>query len=68
MDPLITLLVNAPTAVAVIVVVRLFLADRAKDRSVWENHLSSTVEALTALRDEQRRQGEEARDYYRRFP
>ena len=49
------LLANVPAAAAVIVTVGLFLKhitdQRDKDRNLWENHLSSSVKALTELTD-----------------
>lgn len=62
-------LVAIPVAVALITVVGLFLrhiaTEKEKDRLTWGNHLSQTVAALTELRDEQKRQGEDAREHYR---
>jgi len=47
------LAMNIPTAVAVIIVTRMFLSaliqERAKDRQLWENHLGKVVETLNRL-------------------
>ena len=49
------LLANAPAAAAVIVTVGLFLrhmaSERDKDRTLWENHLSSSVRILQEMKD-----------------
>lgn len=39
--------------------------ERTGERAIWENHLSGTVEALTRIHDEQKRQGEDSREHYR---
>ena len=49
------LLVAVPSAAAVIFTVKLFLqhmaSERDKDRTLWENHLSSSVRILQEMKD-----------------
>jgi len=58
MDWLPQLAINAPIGAAVYLIVRLFLehiaSERAKDREMWENHLSKVTDTLGRLADEVR--------------